>query len=109
MACDNSVPCSGLAGYGCGPIDGGVPISSVAESLSYEECQLRCISEGKAITNILGIGLAFWYPEPLHREKGSGKSKCINLETYVRPVHFQGHTRNEKFKWKTRSEKFNLA
>ena len=45
-------------------------------------------------------------PEPQDSKRGSGKSQRSSFQTYVRPVHFQGHTSNEKFKCKTRSEKF---
>jgi phage terminase large subunit-like protein len=46
-------------------------------------------------------------PEP-HYKRGSGKTECSNFVTYVRPVHFQGRTSNEKFKCQTRSENFNV-
>ena len=36
-------------------------------------------------------------PEPYKREKGSGKTKLITLETYVGSVHFQGREESEQF------------
>ena len=38
-------------------------------------------------------------PEPQDIKRGSGKSQCSTLETCVRPVHFQGQTRSEIFRW----------
>ena len=47
--------------------------------------------------DILSRGIHSGTQEPLRREKGSGKTKCITLEANVRSVHFLGREESEPF------------
>ena len=65
--------------------------------ISKQFMKERSIHAGNASTRQLQNILVITEPQDIKR--GSGKSQRSTLETYVRPVHFQGQTRSEKFRW----------
>merc|ERR1711915_968219 len=61
----------GFAKFDCGFIDGGHPVETIDESLSFEECQIRCI---EASTNYM----LYYHEEALCECYPAGERSCAS-------------------------------